>query len=63
MPQITLKGCLCERCGHKWLPKEEIKDKLKVCPNCKSPYWNTSNMLDIVKKQQDIDFKGKRRLR
>jgi predicted Zn-ribbon and HTH transcriptional regulator len=63
MPQITLKGHLCGRCGHKWLPKEEKKDKLKVCPKCKSPYWDMPRRLDIVKKQLDIDFKGKRRLR
>ena len=62
MPQITLKGYF-ERCGHKWLPKEETKDKPKVCPKCKSPYWDMPRRLDIVKKQLDIDFKGKGRLR
>jgi DNA-directed RNA polymerase subunit RPC12/RpoP len=64
MPQITLKGYLCERCGHKWLPKDETKDKPKVCPKCKSPYWDTPRRLNVAKKQQhDIDFKEKRRLR
>jgi predicted Zn-ribbon and HTH transcriptional regulator len=58
-----LKGHLCERCGHKWLPKEETKDKPKVCPKCNSPYWDMPGMLDIVKKQLDIDFEGKGRLR
>lgn len=41
MPTITLKGYQCERCGHKWLPKEDTKNKPKVCPKCKSPYWDT----------------------
>lgn len=41
MPTITLKGYLCERCGHKWVPKEDTKGKPKVCPKCKSPYWDT----------------------
>lgn len=41
MPTITLKGFQCERCEHKWLPKENTKDKPKVCPKCKSPYWDT----------------------
>ena len=63
MPQIMLKGHLCERCGHKWLPKEETKDKPKVCPKCNSPYWDMPRRLDIVKKQLDIDFEGKGRLR
>ena len=67
MPQITLKGYLCERCGgHKWLTKDETKDKPpRVCPKCKSPYWDTPRRLNIVKKQQleDMDLKQRRRLR
>ena len=52
-----------ERCGHKWLPKEETKDKPKVCPKYKSAYRDMPRRLDVVKKQLDMDFKGKRRLR
>ncbi len=63
MPQIALKGYLCDRYGHKWLPKEETKDKPKVCPKCKSPYRDMPRRLDIAKKQLDMYFKGKRRLR
>lgn len=29
----------CLRCGHIWEPKHP-NDKPKVCPKCKSPYWN-----------------------
>lgn len=36
---ITLMGYHCERCGHEWLPRDE-KQEPKVCPKCKSPYWN-----------------------
>jgi predicted Zn-ribbon and HTH transcriptional regulator len=35
---VKVLECTCERCGHEW------KSKLaspKVCPKCKSPYWNT----------------------
>ena len=39
MPEIMLKGYQCNRCGHKWAPKED--EKPKVCPKCKSPYWDT----------------------
>ena len=38
MGEITLKGYKCERCGHKWIPRE--KEKPRVCPKCKSPYWD-----------------------
>lgn len=54
---------MCERYGHKWLPKEETKDKPKVCPKYKSAYRDMPRRLDVVKKQLDMDFKGKRRLR
>ncbi len=59
MAEITLKGYQCERCSHKWVPREE--ESPKVCPKCKSPYWNTPRKL--ATKKQDMDFRGKRRLR
>ncbi|HEU4822633.1 MAG TPA: hypothetical protein VFS97_04350 [Nitrososphaeraceae archaeon] len=36
-----------------------MKDNPKVCPKCKSPYWDTPRRLNVVKKQQveDLDFK------
>ena len=36
--KIKVEGFLCERCGHKWIPKK--KDYPRVCPRCKSPYWD-----------------------
>jgi len=39
MAEIMLRGFQCERCGHTWAPREH--EKPKVCPKCKSPYWNT----------------------
>ncbi|OGN87168.1 MAG: hypothetical protein A2158_00915 [Chloroflexi bacterium RBG_13_46_14] len=36
---ITLMGFRCERCSHEWFPKKENKEP-RVCPRCKSPYWN-----------------------
>ncbi|MEM0134973.1 MAG: hypothetical protein QXU18_07075 [Thermoplasmatales archaeon] len=29
----------CERCGHEWIKRGDKEPK--VCPKCKSPYWNT----------------------
>lgn len=34
-----IKGFECERCGHQWVPREEDVEA-RVCPKCKSPYWN-----------------------
>ncbi len=36
---ITLMGYRCERCEHEWLPRDKEHEP-RVCPRCKSPYWN-----------------------
>jgi predicted Zn-ribbon and HTH transcriptional regulator len=59
MGEVTLRGFKCERCGHIWAPREE--EQPKVCPRCKSPYWNTPRR--IQGKKGDLDFKEKRKLR
>jgi predicted Zn-ribbon and HTH transcriptional regulator len=33
-----LKQLKCQRCEHEWIARI---DSPKVCPNCRSPYWNT----------------------
>jgi len=37
---ITVMGYRCERCSHEWIPRDADEEP-KVCPKCKSPYWNT----------------------
>src|ERR1700682_6338676 len=32
-------GHRCQRCGHEWFPRDKDQEP-KVCPKCKSPYWN-----------------------
>ena len=39
---ITVMGYRCERCRHEWLPRRNEAQEPKVCPKCKSPYWNSS---------------------
>jgi predicted Zn-ribbon and HTH transcriptional regulator len=38
MARIKLDGFKCERCSHEWVKRGG--DDPKVCPKCKSPYWN-----------------------
>ncbi|MEK6862044.1 MAG: hypothetical protein AABY07_08830 [Nanoarchaeota archaeon] len=38
MGEIQIKGYICERCKHTWTPRDEKEPR--VCPKCKSPYWN-----------------------
>lgn len=35
---MTLPKLKCLRCGHEWHPRDD--DLPKVCPKCKSKYWN-----------------------
>lgn len=46
---ITVMGYRCERCGHEWFPRADKKEP-KVCPKCKSPYW------DSPKKQAPMSY-------
>src|SRR5262245_47232527 len=36
---VTLMGYRCERCVHEWVPRY-FQAEPRVCPKCKSPYWN-----------------------
>lgn len=49
---MVMTGYRCERCGHEWVPRGPRKEnvlrgshgdeqKPALCPNCKSPYWQT----------------------
>jgi len=37
---ITVMGYRCERCGHEWIPRRATDAEPKVCPKCKSAYWD-----------------------
>lgn len=43
MARVTVEAFRCERCEHVWVPRsKDAKDEEpRVCPKCKSPYWNT----------------------
>lgn len=38
---ITIMGYRCERCGHEWIPRGAADEEPRVCPKCRSPWWNT----------------------
>lgn len=48
MGEVMLKGFQCDRCSHKWLPRED--EIPRVCPKCKSPYWNTPRKIHLAVK-------------
>ena len=45
MARVQLLGHLCERCAHIWLPRSDAHPR--VCPKCKSPYWDTPRLSQV----------------
>ena len=37
----------CKRCGHMWHPYQNNTEKPKVCPKCKSPYWDRERRNEV----------------
>ena len=47
MPRIVkLLGFHCERCEYEWVPRN-IEEPPRVCPKCKSPYWDRPRQADL----------------
>jgi DNA-directed RNA polymerase subunit RPC12/RpoP len=38
--RISVMGYRCTRCGHEWVPMRSSVGPPRVCPTCKSPYWD-----------------------
>ncbi len=51
---ITVMGYRCERCSHEWIPRGGAEKEPRVCPKCRSPYWNTPRK----RKTTYEDFQG-----
>jgi predicted Zn-ribbon and HTH transcriptional regulator len=53
MATVKLIGYRCERCGHQWLPRDTEQEP-RVCPKCKSPYWNRPRRAANVAKKKAV---------
>jgi uncharacterized Zn ribbon protein len=53
---VSVSACKCDRCGHVWCQRNASKPI--VCPNCKSPYWDTyvsrSDDKKVIKIENDV---------
>jgi rubrerythrin len=47
MGRIQISGYKCERCSHIWAGRG--KEEPRVCPKCKSPYWNVPKKIRRMK--------------
>ena len=55
MAKIMIEGIKCERCGNEWTPQKSRREKgikPKVCPKCKSPYFDTPRKNKIINKEE-----------
>jgi predicted Zn-ribbon and HTH transcriptional regulator len=52
---ITVIGYRCERCGHEWVPRGEVDTEPRVCPKCKSPYWNRARKMSYEEFRDKIE--------
>ena len=37
---IQVSGYRCDRCSHQWTPRRTDASKPRICPKCKSQYWD-----------------------
>lgn len=37
--KVKIKKIKCLRCGHQWVPR---KEEVRICPKCKSAWFNKS---------------------
>ena len=47
------RSCMvkCPNCGHEWFPRDDKREP-KVCPKCKSPYWNKPRQMKKTDKNK-----------
>jgi Zn finger protein HypA/HybF involved in hydrogenase expression len=43
--KVDIKSIECLRCYHKWIPR---KTPVRLCPKCKSPYFDTIRVKDYI---------------
>lgn len=51
---ITVMGYRCERCEHEWIPRGENEKEPRVCPKCKSPYWDRPRKATSMMSYEDF---------
>ncbi len=60
MAYVFIEGYMCERCQYRWGSRNGTgrrpKNDPKVCPKCKTPYWNRPRSINIPKERQAVPW-------
>jgi hypothetical protein len=59
-PGLELPKLICERCRHTWTPRNGSRLP-KVCPKCKSPYWDKERVKDRERRRYNTARNRSRR--
>jgi predicted Zn-ribbon and HTH transcriptional regulator len=38
--KVIKQGLKCERCGYEWVPRKKSITEVRICPQCKTAYWD-----------------------
>ena|SRR3990167_10532908 len=52
--ETEVKELYCKRCGHKWFPRQS---EVRICPRCKSPYWDKERQGENTKQKYPRVYK------
>jgi predicted Zn-ribbon and HTH transcriptional regulator len=58
MAKVMIEGWQCERCGHRWVPREGMNHPARCCPKCKSPFWDRPRRTPKAKADAKKSKKG-----
>lgn len=53
--EVKKAGLKCERCSHVWVPRKDER-LVRICPKCKSAYWDTPPGRVIIRETNLPDF-------
>ena len=48
--QTNMKENTCIRCEHSWYQRKP--EQPRICPKCKSPYWDLERQKDLKAKEE-----------
>jgi hypothetical protein len=56
--RVTITKLTCQRCGHRWVPRQRL---VTICPKCKSGLWDRPKKPKRHAMKRDDDVRETRR--